>query len=199
MMITACNKSPPDQKQSSLIDVLKCAWKDTRYCYCFSTFGLISMDCSQACKVFSSWRKQPFWMWLQELCVMARCSHQHKKLSPTWSFGRASSPHLLHGFWNKREGQGTEREQEWACCGVQITSEILRGTLFPRPPIAQHRSVVSVCSQVRSPSPCCFCSVLLLIPSHILLSNNYSKVGHFCLFFIFTAIYKGSCRMQKVF
>lgn len=123
---------------------VKCAWKDARYCYCFSTFGPISMDCSQACKVFSSWRKQPFWMWLQELRAGARCSLQHKKLSSTWSFGWASSPLLLHGFLNKREGWGTDREQGWASCGVQIMSEIFGWTLFPRPPIVQHWSAVSV-------------------------------------------------------
>lgn len=39
---------------------VKCAWKDTWYCYHFSTFGPISMDFSLACKVFSSWRKQTF-------------------------------------------------------------------------------------------------------------------------------------------
>lgn len=139
-----------------------------------------------------------FWTWLQELCAGARRSHQHKKLSSVWSFGWAPSPHLLHGFINKRvlrEGRGTERERGWACCGVQITGAILGHTLFPRPPIAQHWSVVSVCSQVRSPSPRCFYKVLMLIPAHILLSNNYSKVGHFCLLSVSTAIYKGSCRM----
>lgn len=165
---------------------VKCAWKDTRYCYHFSTFGPISMDCSQACKEFSSWRKQLFWMWLQELRAVVRRSHQHKKLPSTWSFGWASSLHLLHGFLNKREGRGAEREQEWACCGVQITSEILRWTPFPRPAPAQHWSVVSVCTQVRSPRSCCFCRVFILIPAHILLSNNYSKVGHYCLLLIFT-------------
>lgn len=122
---------------------VKCAWKDTRYCYHCSTFGPISMACSQAWKVFSSWRKQLFWMWLQELCAGARCSHQHKKLSSTWNSGWASSPHLVQGFLNKREGRGTEGEQGWACCGVQITSEILRWTLFPRHPLAQHWSFLS--------------------------------------------------------
>lgn len=91
---------------------VKCAWKDTRCCYHFSTFGPISMDCSQACKVFSSWRKQLFWMWLQELHAGAQRSLQHKKLSSTWSFGWASSRHLLHGFLIKRQGGGKERESK---------------------------------------------------------------------------------------
>lgn len=169
---------------------VKCAWKDTRYCYHFSTFGPISMDCSQACKVFSSWRKQ--------LDVVAGAACWITVLPPTqeavlhvkfWlSIFSPSASWLL----KQERGLG---EQGWASCGVQITSEILGWTLYPRPPIAQHWSTVSVCSQVRTPSTCCFCIVLILIPAHILLSSNYSKADHFCLLFIFTAVYKGSCRM----